>query len=101
MGQAIALQSFPRSGNVMTRKFLEQITGVYTGCDMTSMWTFFETMMGLLGQNIVADDRTVWITKTHYPQDIPGSANFKAHKMIVIARNPIDVIPSFANLLNT
>ena len=63
--------------------------------------TFFEAQMGLLGQNITCDSNRVWITKTHYPQDIPGSAQFKAHKMIVIARNPIDVIPSFANLLNT
>ena len=54
--------------------------------------------MGLLGQNITCDSNRVWITKTHYPQDIPGSAQFKAHKMIVIARNPIDVIPSFALL---
>ena len=82
MGQAIALQSFPRSGNVMTRKFLEQITGVYTGCDMTSMWTFFETMMGLLGQNIVADDRSVWITKTHYPNARPDQPAFTANKII-------------------
>ena len=57
--------------------------------------------MGLLGQYVTCDSNLVWITKTHYPQDIPGSAPFSAQKMIVIARNPIDVIPSFANLVNT
>ena len=74
---------------------------MYTGADMAIEHTFFEAMMGLLGQNITCDSNKVWITKTHYPQDIPGSAPFTANKMIVIARNPIDVIPSFANLVNT
>ena len=57
--------------------------------------------MGLLGQNITCDSDRVWMTKTHYPQDVPGSAPFTANKMIVIGRNPIDVIPSLANLVNT
>ena len=100
MGNAVALQSFPRSGNVMTRKFLESITGIYTGTDMTSMWTFFETMMGLLGQNIVADDNTVWVTKTHDPKARPDQPAFTANKIISIQRNPIDVIVSFAYLVN-
>ena len=56
--------------------------------------------MGLLGQGTTCDSNRVWITKTHYPQDFPGSTPFKAHKMIVITRNPIDVIPSYANLAN-
>jgi len=56
--------------------------------------------MGLLGQNIVNDSNQVWVTKTHHPK--PQSRKpFTAEKMIVIARNPIDVIPSFANLNNT
>ena len=33
-GDKIALQSFPRSGNTLTRRCLETITGVYTGSDM-------------------------------------------------------------------
>jgi len=32
---------------------------------------------------------------------VPVSTPFNANKMIVIARNPLDVIPSFANLVNT
>ena len=75
--------------------------GVFTGADMSIKHTFFEAMMGLLGQNITSNSDRVWITKTHYPHDIPGSEPFSAQKMIVIARNPIDVIPSFANLVNT
>ena len=64
--------------------------------------TFNEAMsLGLLGQNITSEENKVWITKTHYPMDIPESRPFHANKMIVMARNPIDVIPSFANLFLT
>lgn len=33
--------------------------------------------------------------------DTPNSRPFVAQKMIVMVRNPIDVLPSFANLCNT
>ena len=55
----------------------------------------------MLGQSAISDSNRVWITKTHYPADVPGSIPFKAHKIIVIARNPIDVLPSFVNLQHT
>ena len=100
-GNRVGLQSFVRSGNTFIRRYLEQVTGIVTGADMHIDHTFFEAMMGLLGQNITSDSNMVWITKTHWPQDIPGSKAFTAEKMIVIARNPLDVMPSFANLLNT
>lgn len=83
------------------RRYLEKITGVYTGSDMDISHTFFEAQMGLLGQGHTCDSNRVWITKTHYPQEVPVSTPFTANKMIVMARNPIDVIPSFANLVNT
>ena len=54
--------------------------------------------MGLLGQNINSESNRVWITKTHYPRGASLGTVFEAQKMIVIARNPIDVIPSYANL---
>ena len=68
---------------------------------MNIHFTVHEAMMGLLGQNITGESDRVWITKTHKPMDTPNSKDFHASKMIVIARNPIDVIPSFANLVNT
>ena len=90
-----------RNGNTFLRRYLEQITGVYTGTDMNIDYTFHEACsMGLLGQNIVSDSNMVWITKTHKPMDTPNSRPFNAQKMIVIQRNPIDVYPSFFNLFN-
>jgi len=41
-GNRIAMQSFARSGNTFLRRYLEQITGVYTGADMNIKETFFE-----------------------------------------------------------
>jgi hypothetical protein len=32
-GNKVALCSYPRSGNSLTRKLLEQITGIATGCE--------------------------------------------------------------------
>ena len=52
-GNRVALQSFCRSGNTFLRRFVEQITGVYTGSDMSIEYTFFEAMMGLAGEGHV------------------------------------------------
>ena len=54
-------------------------------------------MMGLLGQDHVCDDQTVWVTKTHYPFNKDCKA-FKAQKMFCIVRNPLDAFPSYASL---
>jgi len=49
VGEKVAFQSFVRSGNTFLRKYLEQVTGVFTGSDMDIGHTFFEAQMGLLG----------------------------------------------------
>ena len=58
--------------------------------------TYHEVSMGMLGQNITSDSNRVWITKTHYPKGFGSEKAFSARKIIIISRNPIDVIPSFA-----
>ena len=99
-GNRVAFQSYARSGNTFLRRYLEQITGLYTGSDMPMKFTFMEAIFGLLGTNTVCESKSVWICKTHYPLSIGTSLPFTADKMIVIARNPIDVIPSHTNLVN-
>jgi len=47
---------------------------------------------GLLGEQTY--DSSVWITKTHYPQDSHSGQRFSADKIIYITRHPIDVFPS-------
>ena len=97
-GNMVAFHSYPRCGNTFLRRLIEQVSGIYTGADMNIDWCTPETMMGLLGTYHVCDERTVWITKTHYPVGLGTEAPFNAQKMIIVVRNPIDVIPSFASL---
>ena len=100
-GEHVAFQSAHRSGNTFLRQYLEMITGVFTGSDMSIDMTFHEAQMGFLGQNKTGESNQVWITKTHKPLDAPKCKSFHASKMFVIARNPIDVMPSFAHMVNT
>ena len=99
-GNMVAFQSFPRCGNTFLRRLIEDVTGVYTGTDMNIDWCTPEAMMGLLGTYQVCDDKSVWVTKTHYPSGGNTEAHFNAQKLITIVRNPIDAIPSFANLVH-
>ena len=88
----------------MTRKYLEAISGVYTGTDMPLVIINPEQSWGLAGSDHVSDDRTVWVTKTHWPMPRPGPVDdrdFTMDKAFIITRNVIDVIPSFFLLLFT
>lgn len=61
--------------------------------------------MGLAGEQHVCNDNTVWITKTHWPVPtapfLVTEQNFTFDRVIVITRNPIDVLPSWFLLMNT
>jgi hypothetical protein len=67
-GHRICFASFPRTGNTMTRKYIEAVTGVYTGSDMNLSITLPFLCLGMAGEEHVSDDNTVWITKTHWPE---------------------------------
>ena len=43
---------------------------------------------------------SVWVTKTHYPTNQFNCFHY-ADKIIYISRNPIDVLPSYANIMST
>ena len=100
-GDRVAFQYFPRSGGTHMRRYLEQITGIYTGSDMDIQWTFMEAQMGMLGTSITGDSNRVWITNTTAPAMTRNPSTSNAEKMIVISRNPLDVMPSFALLMHT
>jgi len=91
--------SYPRSGNSFCRKFLDQITGVYTGSDMNAKMTMAFWFLGFAAEQVT--DNTVWVTKTHHSLEMPEATKFTANKNIAIVRNPIDVMPSLAYLINT
>jgi hypothetical protein len=54
-------------------------------------------MMGMKGEDIVDD--TVWVRKTHSPWCMPFAPLFHCNKMIIVVRNPLDVIVSWLNLV--
>ena len=90
-----------RSGNSFLRRVLELITGVYTGSDMNLSLTMHIFAGNLAGEETVSHDNLTWVTKTHWPLESPlGSVKFSAQKCISIVRNPIDILPSLALLLN-
>ena len=101
-GNQVAFTSFPRSGNTFLRRYLEEITGIYTGSDMLVEYTKNVQSLGLAGEGTGCDDNLVWITKTHYPMQSPhGAHEFNGQRQIVIMRNPIDSLSSFAHLMFT
>lgn len=70
-GNRICLASFPRTGTIMVRKFIESVSGIHTGSDMSLIITNGVQMMGMAGENHVPDDNTVWLTKSHWPSPPP------------------------------
>lgn len=49
-GDHVALMTFPRSGNSFLRRYLELITGIYTGSDIDVRYSAALQMHGLLGE---------------------------------------------------
>lgn len=95
----IAFNTYPRSGNSMFRRYLEQLTGVSTGSTVHLHTATSLQIQGLRGEGII-DDRA-WIIKAHHPMLLPEATKFKSDKIICCIRNPLDVLPSFASLSNT
>ena len=102
LGQTVCFQSLPRTGNSFLRRIVEIVTGVYTGSDMMINLTLQMVSGNLGGEETVANSNLPWITKTHWPLESPfGATPFSAQKTFCVVRNPVDVMPSLALLMNT
>ena len=92
--QKVALLGDQGSGTTLLRRYLELITGIATGSDVTSDGALPLSAMGLVGEHIV--DEHTWITRTTYPirkaQAYDSFQDFQCNKIIMMARNPADVI---------
>ena len=95
----IMLTSFPRSGNSFLRRLTEQMTGICTGSAFPLMTATSLQIMGMKGEG-QRGDRT-WIVKSHHPFNYEWQHSFESQKTIMVVRNPLDVFPSYACLLNT
>lgn len=98
--EKIILSSYPRSGNTLVRKYLEEISEVLTGsdCDVRRKLNYDLIEMGMEGEGLV--DHLVWCIKTHYPERF-GASRFLANKCILLVRNPLDCITSLFNMIAT
>lgn len=105
VGNRVCFASWMRTGNTMTRKYIEAITGVHTGSDMPLIITNVMQSWGMAGEDHVCDDGSVWITKTHWPMPDPYKpfyeTIFTMDRCFVITRNFIDVLPSMFLLFHT
>lgn len=95
----VAFLSYPRSGNSLMRRVLEQSFGVATGSSGSLHTGTYLQINGMKGQHIV-DDRC-WIVKSHHPTRTPKVLQFNSDKVHCVVRNPLDVIVSFATLTQT
>jgi hypothetical protein len=101
-GNRICILSYPRTINTMTRTYIEQVTGIYTGSDMNLITSNMLQSMGMAGEEHVSSDNTVWVTKSHYPdKDMIADRVQTFDKAIVVTRNPIDTLVSYFLLLQT
>ena len=95
LGGKVALASFPRSGNSMTRGLLEEFSGIRSGSDFLDM--SLAKAYNVMGEGRVDD--SVWFIKTHWPNK-PGPPS-RISRAVVIVRNPLDVLVSWFNLMAT
>ena len=97
----ILIATHPRSGNTMLRKHFENITGISTGsdCPLTGYLNSCLQVMGFRGEHIT--DERVWAVKCHYPSRVTPKSVLSANKIIVSVRNPLDVLVSHFNYLQT
>jgi len=90
------LASYPRSGNTLLRTWLESITGILTCSDTRPdrpLSIALANDMQLVGEGLCQPP----FTKTHWPERI-GFRSFTAHRIVLVVRNPWDVLDSFWNL---
>lgn len=95
--ETVLLVSYPRSGNSFCRMSLEQSMGVVTGSDSRPNRTLSASLLrsGFRGEGIVDD--SVWLVKSHYPER-PGYLRFRAHRAVLLVRNPFDAIESYFHM---
>ena len=96
-GERVALASYPRSGNTMARKLLEEVTGIFTGSDTRGGRAMADMLKGygLMGEANCT--RSSWVIKTHFPERL-GWMKFPVRRAILLVRHPVNAIDSYFNM---
>lgn len=86
--------SVMRSGNTLSRKLMETVSGVLTGSNYNIIPSvnFALTVQGFKAENHF--DSKVWVTKTHFPYVLPFAQPMGASRAVLLVRNPLDIIVS-------
>jgi len=94
------LISFVRSGNTLSRGYLESILGLWTGSDQNMKFGLVRDLYkkGFKGEGFY--DKKSWIVKSHYPETAEEN-KYQIEKALFIVRNPVDAIISFFNMTAT
>ena len=85
----------------MLRRYLEIVSGIFTGSDEDIGADAALQSLGLIGAETTSDSNLVWVTKTHYPVNHMHHGTFHGQKMIKIVRNPLDCLLSYAHMAAT
>mmetsp|Transcript_38493 Transcript_38493/g.28327 ORF Transcript_38493/g.28327 Transcript_38493/m.28327 type:complete len:137 (+) Transcript_38493:395-805(+) len=95
----VAIASMPRTGFSLTRRYFETITHTVMGRsgDLSMLNCIVNVLFGLKGNGHTGEDILFFNTK--HPLQIQGQKEADASKMIVIVRNPIDVIVSHCHMV--
>ncbi|CAM9664141.1 unnamed protein product [Chrysoparadoxa australica] len=96
----VVLASYPRSGNTLLRRLLEEATGIITGSDTRPNRTLSRSLIagGMQGEGVV--DERVIVVKTHFPER-SGYRPYEASRVVLLVRNPFDAIDSYFNMAMT
>ena len=94
-GNMVAYCSYPRCGNSFLRKYLQNVTGITTGSDMSLEFNVDLQLKDFKAEEIT--DSSVWIKKSHDPKWNDNNKTHKCHKAICCVRNPFDTIASIMN----
>jgi len=92
MDNSVVFTSWPRMGQSFLRTYLEKITGIATGCEISLDFITDQQMFPFMGEE--TNDASVWVKKSHWPVFIPGNLVTIGNKYLICVRNPYDAIRS-------
>jgi len=96
-GNMVAYATYPRCGNSFLRKYLQNITGIATGSDMSLEFNVDLQLSDFVAEEIT--DESIWIKKSHDPKWNNNNKLSKCNKIVCCVRNPFDIIASMMNFL--
>lgn len=98
--EKVVIANYQKSGATVLRKYIENITGIFTGSDGDVFTPLDKQLLdkGLEGESVLGSK--VWIAQTNFPEKT-GNSRVSINKVVLLARNPMDSIYSHFNMIAT